>query len=52
MVSYYGAIEIGKQGCVHIGTEIVDLVDNSHLQQENMQNITVIKGNWKKSPRF
>jgi hypothetical protein len=52
LVSYYGVIEIGKQGYVNIGTEIVDLADNSLLQQENMQSVVTIKGNWKKGEDF
>jgi hypothetical protein len=52
LVSYYGVIEIGKQGYVNIGTEIVDLADNSLLQQENMQAVTTIKGNWKNGEDF
>lgn len=47
LVSYYGVIEIGKQGYVNVGTEIIDLNDNSLLQQENMQSVATIKGNWK-----
>lgn len=47
LVSYYGFIEIGKQGYVNVGTEIIDLNDNSLLQQENMQTVATIKGNWK-----
>jgi hypothetical protein len=52
LVSYYGVIEIGKQGYVNIGTEIIDLSDNSLLQQENIQSIANIKGNWKKGEDF
>lgn len=52
LVSYYGVIETGKQGYVNIGTEIVDLADNSLLQQENIQTVANIKGNWKKGEDF
>lgn len=47
LVSYYGVIEIGKHGYVYVGTEIIDLNDNSLLQQENVQSVAAIKGNWK-----
>lgn len=52
LVSYYGVIETGKQGYVNIGTEVVDLRDNSLLQQENIQTVANIKGNWKKGEDF
>lgn len=52
LVSYYGVIETGKQGYVNIGTEIIDLADNSLLQQENLQTVTSIKGNWKKGDDY
>lgn len=52
LVSYYGVIETGKQGYVNIGTEVIDLRDNSLLQQENMQTVANIKGNWKKGEDF
>lgn len=52
LVSYYGVIETGKQGYVNIGTEIVDLADNALLQQESMQSVANIKGNWKKGEDF
>ncbi len=52
LVSYYGVIETGKQGYVNIGTEIIDLADNSLLLQENIQSVTNIKGNWKKGEDF
>lgn len=52
LVSYYGVIETGKQGYINIGTEIVDLADNSLLQQENIQTVANINGNWKKGDDF
>jgi hypothetical protein len=52
LVSYYGVIETGKQGYVNIGTEIIDLTDNSLLQQETMQTVANIKGNWKKGEDY
>jgi hypothetical protein len=52
LVSYYGVIETGKQGYVNIATEIVDLTDNELLQQQNIQTVASIKGNWKKGEDF
>ncbi|TDD94214.1 hypothetical protein [Flavobacterium cellulosilyticum] len=52
LVSYYGVIEIGKQGYVNIGTEFIDLNDNSLLQQDNIQTVTNINGNWKKEEDY
>jgi hypothetical protein len=52
LVSYYGVIETGKQGYVNIATEIVDLTDNGLLQQQNIQTVASIKGNWKKGEDF
>lgn len=52
LVSYYGVIEIGKQGYVNISTEFVDLNDNSLLQQDNIQTVANINGNWKKGEEF
>lgn len=52
LVSYYGMIELDKQGYVNIGTEIVDLSDNSLLQQENFQTVAKMNGNWKKGEDF
>jgi hypothetical protein len=52
LVSYYGVIETGKQGYVNIGTEIIDLTDNSLFQQETMQTVANIKGNWKKGEDY
>lgn len=52
LVSYYGVIEIGKQGYVNIGTEIVDLDDNSLLQQDNIQSVSNMKGNWKEGEDY
>jgi hypothetical protein len=52
LVSYYGVIETGKQGYVNIGTQIVDLTDNALLQQQNIQTVASIKGNWKKGEDF
>ena len=52
LVSYYGFIELDKQGYVNIGTEIIDLTDNSLLQQENFQSVAKMNGNWKKGEEF
>ncbi|MFY7938712.1 MAG: hypothetical protein ACOVOQ_15135 [Flavobacterium sp.] len=52
LVSYYGVIETGKQGYAQIITEIVDLEDNSLLQQENFQSVAKINGNWKKGDDY
>lgn len=52
LVSYYGVIELDKQGYVNIETELVDLMDNSLLQQENFQTVAVMKGNWKKGDDY
>lgn len=52
LVSYYGMIELDKQGYVNIGTEIVDLNDYSLLQQENFQTVAKMNGNWKKGEDF
>lgn len=52
LVSYYGMIELDKQGYVNIGTEIIDLEDNSLLQQENFQTVAPMNGNWKKGDDF
>lgn len=52
LVSYYGVIETGKQGYVNIATQIVDLTDNTLLQQQNIQTVASIKGNWKKGEDF
>ena len=52
LVSYYGMIELDKQGYVNIGTEVVDLSDNSLLQQENFQTVANMNGNWKKGEDF
>jgi len=52
LVSYYGVIETGKQGYINIGSEIIDLDDNSLLQQDNIQTVANIKGNWKKGDDF
>jgi hypothetical protein len=52
LVSYYGVIELDKQGYVNISTEIVDLNDNSLLQQETFQSVAKMNGNWKKGEDF
>jgi hypothetical protein len=52
LVSYYGVIELDKQGYVNIATEVVDLSDNSLLQQENFQTVAKMNGNWKKGEDF
>ncbi|NHM00854.1 hypothetical protein [Flavobacterium difficile] len=52
LVTYQGVIEINKQGYVSIGTEIIDLTDNSLLLQDNFQTAAKIDGNWKKGEDF
>lgn len=52
LVSYYGMIELDKQGYVNIGTEVIDLTDNSLLQQEIFQTVAKMNGNWKKGDDF
>lgn len=52
LVSYYGMIELDKQGYVNIGTEVIDITDNSLLQQENFQTVAKMNGNWKKGEDF
>lgn len=52
LVSYYGMIELDKQGYVNIGTEVVDLADNSLLQQESFQTAAKMSGNWKKGQDY
>ncbi|MFV8321870.1 hypothetical protein [Flavobacterium sp. LB3P21] len=52
LVSYYGVIELDKQGYVNIETEVVDLTDNSLLQQEMFQTAAKMNGNWKKGEDF
>jgi hypothetical protein len=41
LVSYSGMIEISKQGYVLISSELVDLNDNSFLQQETFQSVCI-----------
>ncbi|OCB72933.1 hypothetical protein [Flavobacterium crassostreae] len=52
LVSYYGMIELDKQGYVNIGTEVIDLTDNSLLQQETFQTAAKMNGNWKKGDDY
>lgn len=52
LVSYYGVIELEKQGYVNIGSEIIDLSDNSLLQQDNFQTAAKMNGNWKEGENF
>lgn len=52
LVSYYGVIELDKQGYINIGTEVVDLSDNSLLQQDVFQIVAKMNGNWKKGEDF
>jgi hypothetical protein len=52
LVSYYGVIELDKQGYVDITTEVIDLNDNSLLQQETFQSAAKMNGNWKKGEDF
>ena len=52
LVSYYGVIELDKNGYVNIDTELVDLSDNSLLQQEMFQTTAKMNGNWKKGEDY
>ena len=52
LVSYYGMIELDKNGYINIDTEVVDLSDNSLLQQEMFQTTAKMNGNWKKGEDF
>lgn len=52
LVSYYGFIELDKQGYVALSTEIVDLNDNSLLQQDQVQKASSIKGKWKEGEEY
>jgi hypothetical protein len=52
LVSYYGLIELDKQGHSTISTEIIDLDDNSLLQREFIESAGALKGNWKKGENF
>ncbi|MEC5167372.1 hypothetical protein RCH18_003127 [Flavobacterium sp. PL11] len=52
LVSYYGVIELDKQGYVNIATEVVDLSDNTLIQQESFQTVAKMQGNWKKGEDF
>jgi hypothetical protein len=45
-------IELDKQGYVNLGAEIVDLSDNSLLQQENFQTTAKMNGNWKEGKDY
>jgi hypothetical protein len=52
LVSYSGFIEVDKNGYVNITTEVIDLNDNSLMQQENFQTVAKMNGNWKKGEDF
>ena len=52
LVSYYGMIELDKQGYVLISSELVNLSDNSLLQQETFQAVAKMNGNWKKGDEY
>lgn len=52
LVSYYGMIELDKNGYVNIETQVVDLADNSLLQQETFQTAAKMNGNWKKGDNY
>ncbi len=52
LVSYFGVIEVEKQAYVEISTEIIDLNDNSLLQQQDLENPSTIKGHWKKGENY
>ncbi|WP_396147231.1 hypothetical protein [Flavobacterium sp.] len=52
LVSYYGLIELEKDGYVNVVTETVDLSDNSLLQQDNFQTVAKMDGNWKKGEDY
>ena len=52
LVSYYGMIELDKQGYTNITNELVDLSDNSLLGLETFQTATKMQGNWKKGDDY
>lgn len=52
LVSYYGMIELDKQGYTNITSELVDLSDNSLLGLETFQTATKMQGNWKKGDDY
>lgn len=52
LVSYYGMIELEKDGYVNVVSETVDLSDNSLLQQDNFQTVAKMDGNWKKGEDY
>ena len=45
-VSYYGVIELNKQGYTNINCEIIDLTDNSYMLKENINSLGKINGKW------
>lgn len=47
IVSYYGMIEIGKDGFAYVWIDTFDLEDNSIIQKEKYSTYSRIKGNWK-----
>ncbi|NJM80793.1 MAG: hypothetical protein HC854_16465 [Flavobacterium sp.] len=52
LVSYYGVIETGKNGYVNIRSQIIDLSDNSLLQNDNVMTTSKIIGNWKEGEDY
>lgn len=52
LVSYYGMIEIGKDGFANMQIETIDLDDNSLMQREGYRTTSKIKGNWKKGEDY
>lgn len=52
LVSYYGMVEIGKEGYADFQTYIFDLNDNSILLSNSIAEKSSIDGNWKKGENF
>ena len=52
LVTYYGFIEIGREGFAQVSTEIIDLQDNSLLQKAKFETSVNIEGHWKKGEDY
>ena len=52
LISYYGLIEIGRQGYLNISNAIVDLDDNSLLSQNTISSTANITGKWNDGPAY
>ncbi len=52
LISYYGMIELQKNGHCTIETEIVDLSDNSIIFKDRSMFSQKLKGKWKKPPKY